>query len=183
MKNNIAKIAALLTNGEDFVSKLAYELVEYINLYILTLSPLEIGEQMGEELVNMKFMTGDNGKTASTLIAESLAWNHFGNAKSTFDKKATLELLKGLGFIAAVCQDAASESSQRSRTVRLAFAKFDPATPKPEPKGKGKGKGKGTGSRPAINADMIVSWIEEGNLTDKKEGARIAKAIAKCFNS
>jgi len=50
-------------------------------------------------------------------------------------------------------------------------------------KTKTKTKTKSKGSRPAINADMIVAWINEGNLTSKKDGQAIATAIAKCFNS
>jgi hypothetical protein len=54
---------------------------------------------------------------------------------------------------------------------------------KTKTKTKTKTKSKSKGSRPAINADMIVAWINEGNLKSKKDGQKIAVAIAKAFNA
>lgn len=182
-KTNIRTIAKLLSTSEDLIYDLAHELVYYINLHILTLSPEKIGEKMRDELDGLAFMTGDNGKTASTLIAESLAWNHFGNSGSTFDKPKVSKLLKGLGFIASATKDADTEASQRSRTVRLAFAKYDPSTPNKDKDKSTKDKPKNKGGRPAMSADSIVEWIKAGNLNSKAEGNKIAVAIAEYFNA
>ncbi len=133
--------------------------------------PETIGKIAREEFKSLKFKTYDKGKTVDTILAEIMA------GTKRFSKQEVSKFLKGLGYIADRAKNANSEGVLRKRAVDNAFGIV-----KPSPN-KGKGKSKSKGSRPAINANMIVAWINEGNLTSKKDGQRIAKAIAEAFNA
>lgn len=174
MKNTIQKIKAILEQGEDLLVDLANEISVFWNANRAKLNAEEIGMKMNHELCDLGLRTTDGGKSFARLIADSLALH-----MPMLDRKDISDFLKGTGFVGG--KDAAVEGSNRSRMVKSAL-QLAGRLPKSKSKSKG-GKSKGKGSRPAINADMIVSWIEEGNLSSKKEGQRIALAIAKAFNS
>ena len=173
MKNTIQNIKSILERGEDLLVDLANEISDFWNANRAKLNAEQIGTKMNNELCDLGLRTTDGGKSFARLIADSLALH-----MPMLDRKDISDFLKGTGFVGG--KDAAVEGANRSRMVKSALQLAGRLA---KTKTKTKTKTKSKGSRPAINADMIVAWINEGNLTSKKDGQAIATAIAKCFNS
>ena len=175
MKQTIQNIKSILERGEDLLVDLANEISDFWNANRAKLNAEEIGMKMNNELCDLGLRTADGGKSFARLIADSMALH-----MPMLDRKDISDFLKGTGFVGG--KSSAVEGANRSRMVKSAM-QLAGRLAKTKTKTKTKTKSKSKGSRPAINADMIVAWINEGNLTSKKDGQAIATAIAKCFNS
>jgi len=173
MKQTIQNIKSILERGEDLLVDLANEISDFWNANRAKLNAEEIGMKMNNELCDLGLRTADGGKSFARLIADSMALH-----MPMLDRKDISDFLKGTGFVGG--KSSAVEGANRSRMVKSAMQLAGRLA---KTKTKTKTKTKSKGSRPAINADMIVAWINEGNLTSKKDGQAIATAIAKCFNS
>jgi|11_taG_2_1085331.scaffolds.fasta_scaffold11817_4 hypothetical protein len=175
MRQTIQNIKSILEQGEDLLVDLANEISDFWNANRAKLNAEEIGMKMNNELCDLGLRTADGGKSFARLIADSMALH-----MPMLDRKDISDFLKGTGFVGG--KSSAVEGANRSRMVKSAM-QLAGRLAKTKTKTKTKTKSKSKGSRPAINADMIVAWINEGNLTSKKDGQAIATAIAKCFNS
>ena len=173
MRQTIQNIKSILEQGEDLLVDLANEISDFWNANRAKLNAEEIGMKMNNELCDLGLRTADGGKSFARLIADSMALH-----MPMLDRKDISDFLKGTGFVGG--KSSAVEGANRSRMVKSAMQLAGRLA---KTKTKTKTKSKSKGSRPAINADMIVAWINEGNLTSKKDGQAIATAIAKCFNS